>query len=67
MCIIDSRDQVLRRKTVRLVSDCDCPEFRDEIPLRRGECKTQKFQFLEKGQNCNFDYKIIISVKKKVN
>ena len=92
MCIVDSRDQVLRRKTVRLVSvlwwhcgvkeltweredtmratypflfrdegtwfsrlrfkwlvtcmrecalhmhvsDCDCPEFRDEIPFKEG-------------------------------
>ena len=88
MCIVDSRDQVFRRKTVKLVlvlwrhygveeytweredtmrdtypflfkdegtqfsrlrftcmiectlhmhaSDCDCPEFRDEIPFKEG-------------------------------
>ena len=24
------------------VSDCDCPKFWDEIPLRRGECKTRE-------------------------
>ena len=31
------------------VSNCDCLEFRDEILLRRGECKTQeKFNFSEK-------------------
>ena len=34
---------------------CDCPEFRDEILLRRGECKTiENFNFLEKGQNGHF-------------
>ena len=26
--------------------------------------RPEKFQFLEKGQNRNFDYKIVISVKK---
>ena len=32
-----------------------CVEFRDEILLRRGECKTrEKFQFSQKGQNRNF-------------
>ena len=25
--------------------------------------RPEKFKFLEKGQNCNFDYKIVISVK----
>ena len=25
--------------------------------------RPEKFQFLEKGQNSNFDYKIVISVK----
>ena len=39
------------------VCDGDCPEFRDEIPLRRGECKTREnSNFLRKG-------KIVISVK----
>ena len=33
--------------------------------LRRGECKPEKF--LEKWQNRNFDYKIVISVKKIQN
>ena len=43
------------------VCDCDCPEFRDEIPLRRGECKTREnSNFLRKG-------KIVISVKKSEN
>ena len=28
--------------------------------------RPEKFQFLEKWQNCNFDYKIVISVKKSV-
>ena len=33
-----------------------CVEFRDEILLRRGECETpRKSNFLEKGQNRNFD------------
>ena len=37
------------------VCDCDCPEFRDEIPLRRGECKTREnSNFLKKGKNRNF-------------
>ena len=25
--------------------------------------RPEKFQFFEKGQNCNFGYKIVISVK----
>ena len=38
------------------VSDCDCPEFRDEIPLKEGRMyDLRKFQLLEKGQNRNFD------------
>ena len=37
------------------VSDCDCPEFRDEIPFKEGEnVRPEKFQFLEKEQNRNF-------------
>ena len=28
------------------------------------DVRPEKFQFLEKGQNRNFDYKIIFSVKK---
>ena len=28
------------------------------------DVRPKKFQFLEKGQNHNFDYKIVISVKK---
>ena len=39
------------------VSDCDCPEFRDEIPLRRGICKTQENSIFWKNG------KIVISVK----
>ena len=31
--------------------------------LSCGCVRSEKFQFLEKGQNRNFDYKIIISVK----
>ena len=39
------------------VSCYDCPEFRDEILLRRGECKTREnSNFLKKS-------KIVISVK----
>ena len=46
------------------VNDYDCLEFRDEIPFKEGEnVRPEKFQFLKKWQNCNFDYKIIISVK----
>ena len=29
----------------------------------RNSVRPEKFQFLEKGQNRNFDYKIVISVK----
>ena len=30
---------------------CDCVEFRDEILLRGGECKTREnFNFLKKGK-----------------
>ena len=46
------------------VSDCDCPEFQDEIPFKGWEnVGPEKFQFLEKGQNSYFGYKIVISVK----
>ena len=46
------------------VSDCNYPEFWDEIPFKeRGNVRPEKFQFLEKGQNRNFDYEIVISVK----
>ena len=39
------------------VNRCDCPEFRDEIPFKGRECKTQEnSNFLKKG-------KIVISVK----
>ena len=39
------------------VSDCDCPEFWDEILFRRGECKTREISnFWKKG-------KIVISIK----
>ena len=39
------------------VSDCDCPEFRDEIPFKEGECKTREnSNFWKKG-------KIVILVK----
>ena len=39
------------------VSFCDCPEFRDEIPFKEGECKTREnSNFLKKG-------KIVILVK----
>ena len=27
------------------------------------DVRPEKYQFLEIGQNCNFDYKIVISVK----
>ena len=37
------------------VSDCDCPEFREEIPFKEGECKTREISNLWK--------KIIILVK----
>ena len=37
--------------------------FGTKFLLRRRECKTREIQFLEKGQNRNFDYKIVISVK----
>ena len=48
------------------VSDYDFPEFRDEIPFKEGRMENvrpEKFQFLEKGQNRNFGYKIVILVK----
>ena len=43
---------------------CDCLEFLDEIPFKEGRMlRPEKFQFLEKWQNLNFAYKIVISVK----
>ena len=41
------------------VSDCDRLEFLDEIPFKEGSVRPEKFQFLKKGQNRNFDYKIV--------
>ena len=42
------------------VIDCNCPEFRDEIPFKEAHSvRPEKFQFLEKWQNRNFDYKIV--------
>ena len=33
------------------VSCCDCPEFRDEIPFKEGECKTREnSNFRKKGK-----------------
>ena len=37
--------------------------FRTKFLLRRGECKTREIPIFGKGQNHNFDYKIVISVK----
>ena len=41
---------------------CDCPEFLDEIPFKEGR-RPEKFQFLEKWQNRNFGYEIVILIK----
>ena len=39
-------------------------EWSAHLPLEGGGgVRPEKFQFLEKGQNRNFDYKILISVK----
>ena len=45
------------------VSDCNCPKFQDKFLLRMGECKTLEIPISGKGQNCNFGYEIVISVK----
>ena len=46
------------------VRDCDCPEFRDEIPFKEGRMKDPRnSNFWNKGKNRNFGYKIVISVK----
>ena len=37
--------------------------FRTKFLLRRGECKTREILIFGKGQNRNFGYKIVISVK----
>ena len=37
--------------------------FGTKFILRRGECKTQEIPISRKGQNRNFDYKIVISIK----
>ena len=37
--------------------------FGTKFLLRRGECKTREFPISRKGQNRNFDYKIVILVK----
>ena len=37
--------------------------FGTKFLLRRGDERPEKFQFLEKEQNRNFGYKIVISVK----
>ena len=69
VCIVDSRDQVLRRKTVRLVRvlwkhrGVEESTWEREDTMRATYVRLEKFQFLEKWQNRNFDYKIVISVK----
>ena len=48
------------------VSDCDRPEFRDEIPFKEGRCKTREIPIygkMAKWQNRNFGYENVISVK----
>ena len=37
--------------------------FGTKLLLRRGECKTREISISGKGQNHNFDYEIVISVK----
>ena len=45
------------------VSDVIVLNFRTKFLLRRGECKNREIPISGKGQNRNFDYKIVISVK----
>ena len=46
------------------VIDCNCPEFRDEIPFKEGRMQDPRNSNLwKKSKNRNFDYKIIILVK----
>ena len=44
------------------VSDIDLTIVISEVNLV-GSVRPEKFQFMKKGQNRNFDYKIVISVK----
>ena len=43
-----------------------CYKFVKIIQTCRGIVRPEKFQFMEKGQKRNFDYKIVITVKKFV-
>ena len=45
------------------VSDVIVLNFGTKFLLRREECKTREIPISGKGQNRNFDYKIVISVK----
>ena len=45
------------------VSDVIVLNFGMKFLLRRGECKTREIPISKKGQNHNFGYKIVISVK----
>ena len=45
------------------VSDVIVLNFGTKFLLRRGECKTREIPISGKGQNRNFDYEIVISVK----
>ena len=46
------------------VSDCNCPEFRDEIPFKEGRMyDSRNSPFWENGKNRNFGYEIVILVK----
>ena len=45
------------------VSDMIVLNFGTKFLLGGENVRPEKFQFLEKGQNCNFDYKIVISIK----
>ena len=48
------------------MSNCDCPKFWDKIPFKEGRIQDPRnSNFLEKEQNRNFGYKIVISVKNR--
>ena len=40
------------------------PHCRDKLATKAEDLRPEKFQFLERGQNRNFGYEIVLSVKK---
>ena len=63
-----SGEKVLPLGSIQLVLTLGDPPYQATTTARFLiiDVRSEKFQFMEKGQNRNFDYKIVISVKKSI-